>query len=433
MRKKNIFLFEFVSGGGYNNITLPSSLFCEGYSMLKSIIEDFSRLNFETYTLLDERIAFLAPHLNTQNITLIAPNHDFIEKYEQMLLKSDSCFIIAPEFSNILYNLTEIASNHKKEILSVGLEGIKLGASKMRTYEFFKQADVPTPETYLIPIQNNQFDIDFIQEKFEKLNQSVIVKPEDGVGAELIFHITNKSQITQLFKTENSLFDDSRFLILQEFVKGTDMSMSLVGRPAKKRDKPYILSVNTQNILLTNGKVNSQYNGGMTPVLISDSLRKSLNGYLNQLDLSSFRGYFGIDFILTPDNSVKFIEINPRLTTPYLGIRNTFDLNPLKYIIGSREKKIRKATHDLNYVSEYYRLDLKYIGKRSSASVREELTLDLLSKIPELVTPPVLLDQSDSELNSCFIATRAKNIINSQKRKKEIAEILKLYDFIPLN
>ncbi len=41
MMKNRIFIFEFVSGGGFNKIEIPISLFCEGYGMLRSIIMDF--------------------------------------------------------------------------------------------------------------------------------------------------------------------------------------------------------------------------------------------------------------------------------------------------------------------------------------------------------------------------------------------------------
>ena len=136
MRKKKVFIFEFVSGGGYSNELIPSSLFCEGYSMLKSIIEDFHELNFEIYTILDQRIAFLSQYLKADHIIFVEENSNYLDKFYQVIPQSDSCFIIAPEFLNFLYKLTEIAINYKKELYSVGLEGIKIGASKMNTYEF---------------------------------------------------------------------------------------------------------------------------------------------------------------------------------------------------------------------------------------------------------------------------------------------------------
>jgi len=49
MMKKRIFIFEFVTGGGFNRVNIPISLFCEGFGMLRSIIKDFKSLGFEIY------------------------------------------------------------------------------------------------------------------------------------------------------------------------------------------------------------------------------------------------------------------------------------------------------------------------------------------------------------------------------------------------
>ncbi|MEJ2295352.1 MAG: ATP-grasp domain-containing protein, partial [Candidatus Lokiarchaeota archaeon] len=330
MRKKRVFVFEFVSGGGYSNELIPSSLLCEGYGMLKSIIEDFHELNFEIYTILDRRIAFLSQYLKADNIILVEENSNYLDTFYHTLPKSDSCFIIAPEFLNILYKLTEIVIKYKKELYSVGLEGIKLGASKMSTYKFFKRFHIPTPETFCIPTVNHQFDLEFIYKKFHELNHSIIIKPDDGVGAESVLFINDENQIHDLFETDKVLLDNSRTYILQKYIKGVDMSASLIGISDKNRIKTYILSVNTQNVSLRKGRINSQYNGGITPAQISNNIIDTLEHFLHKLDLSHFKGYFGIDFILIDENTIKFIEINPRLTTSYLGIRNIYDIKPLK-------------------------------------------------------------------------------------------------------
>lgn len=433
MRKKKLFIFEFVSGGGYNNLLIPSSLFCEGYSMLKSLIEDFSELNFEIYTLLDKRIAYLGRFLKANKITFVDENCNYLEKYKKVLLKSDACFIIAPEFSNILYKLTEIANIYGKKVYSIGLEGIKIGASKIKTYQFFGQSHIPTPETYLIPIVGNSLDLNFIHKKFEDLNHSIIIKPEDGVGAENILHITKKSQISSIFEKNTINIDFSRKYILQRYIEGLDMSLSLIGIEDQNQVNPYILSINSQNVLLHMGSFESQYNGGMTPAENSEEIKDDLNKLLHRLNFSYFCGYFGIDFILTHENSFQFIEINPRLTTSYLGIRNIYDINLSKPIVNPTKKQSEKVLQPQNYLSEYYRLDLKYIGKEVVPSIREKITSNLLKEIPELITPPISLDMAHSKNYSCFIATKTRNVTSSRQRRSKIVEQLRNYDYIQLN
>jgi len=82
MRKKNLFIFEFVSGGGFNQMQIPTSLFCEGYGMLKSIILDFKKLDFKISTLLDYRIFFLSSHLKADKIKETKVGDNFIKLFE---------------------------------------------------------------------------------------------------------------------------------------------------------------------------------------------------------------------------------------------------------------------------------------------------------------------------------------------------------------
>jgi predicted ATP-grasp superfamily ATP-dependent carboligase len=431
MRKKSVFVFEFVSGGGYSNEFIPSSLFCEGYGMLKSIIEDFHELKFEIYTILDRRIAFLSQYLKADHIIFVE-NSNYLDKFNQILPQSDSCFIIAPEFLNILYKLTDIVIHHKKELYSIGLEGIKLGASKMSTYKFFKRFQVPTPETFYIPRINNQLDSEFIYKKFHELNHSIIIKPDDGVGAESVLFINDENQIHDLFETEKVPLDNSRTYILQRYINGVDMSASLIGILDQDRIKTYIVSVNTQNVALRKGRINSQYNGGMTPAQISNNIRGALQRFLLKLDFSYFEGYFGVDFILTADDTIEFIEINPRLTTSYLGIRNIYNVKPLKYIVSSKGNNFKNFPVPV-YFSEFYRLDLRYIGQKPLDLIRRDVTPKILGEIPELITPPISLDKEHTERYSCFVATKAQNVDSSKKRRYEILKKLKSYDFVQLD
>ncbi|MHA1349843.1 MAG: hypothetical protein ACTSPZ_03280, partial [Promethearchaeota archaeon] len=68
MFRQDIFIFEFVSGGGFSHDEIPSSLFCEGYAMLRTIIEDFKNLGFHITTLLDSRIEFLSHYMKADVI-----------------------------------------------------------------------------------------------------------------------------------------------------------------------------------------------------------------------------------------------------------------------------------------------------------------------------------------------------------------------------
>ena len=432
MSKNKIFIFEFVSGGGFNQGDIPSSLFCEGYGMLKSIITDFKALNLEISTLLDYRISFLSTYLKADYIEQVNVKENYIKKFKKAVKKCDSCFIIAPEFSNILYDLTKIAKDNYKKILSIELEGIKLGSSKFKTYQFFKASGVNTPQTFIIPFKNNTLDVDFIIQKFNKLNYPIVIKPDDGVGADSIFYFDDELQIYNFFNLSNNMIEPERSFILQEYIEGEDLSISLIGTSNfvnQLSTNPVILTVNSQNINIKKANFKSEYFGGCTPV---KNLEKQITAILQKLNLKQFKGYFGIDFIRKADNSIYFIEINSRLTTSYIGLRNIVNYNPVELILNPSSKFLDSKENVSLMHSIFSRIELSYEGNKSSKQIKEEIIPTLIEEIPELVTPPISFTNSNQNKNtkySCFVATKEKDHDSSRKRIIEIMKLFEKYNF----
>ena len=427
MSKRNIFIFEFVSGGGFNQVDIPPSLFCEGYGMLRSIIADFKLFDFDISTLIDDRISFLSKFLNSDIINQVKSNDNYLKKFKDLVKETESCFIIAPEFSNILYNLTKIVKNYNKKLLSVDLEGIELATSKIRTYKFFRANNLNTPETFLIPDKNGQLDKNFIIQKFKKLKSPIVIKPDDGVGAESIYYLENESQIDNLFENFYDKLEPKRKFILQKYIEGKDLSISLIGQ--FKRKFPIILTINSQNVEIKNGFLQSEYFGGYTPVENHLEIRKSISYIFKNLDLTKFNGYYGIDFIKKKDNSIHFIEINPRLTTSYIGIRNIIDINPVELMISPN---LYTLDLKINQYSIFSRLELNYTGNKSIDEIRNEIIPKLMSEIPELITPPISFYNSKNKENlhfSCFIATKSKDLNSSRMSIANIEKILEKHQF----
>jgi len=435
MINKKIFVFEFASGGGFNKVDIPPSLFCEGYAMLKTIIADFKKLGFHITTLLDIRIDFLSQYLKADKIKLVRKNDDYKKVYTDCLNECVYCFIIAPEFSKHLYKLTQIAKDLKKKILSIDLNGVWLGTSKLETYKYFIANKVNTPKTYKIPLKGEEMDVDFISQKFDELGCPVIIKPEDGVGSESIFYFETMVQIIHFFEDSNEKLDLNRNYILQEYIDGEDLSISIINSVSSKKPEAMnqiILSINAQIVKFKDSVNDSIYLGGFTPVVDYELLKDSLEKILKSMDLSSFRGYFGIDFIKKADNSIYFIEINPRLTTSYIGIRNILDYNPLEMIFNQDKPSLNlKKLHHQGF-SKFNQLELKYVGDETSKEIIGIIIPKLMSVIPEIVTPPITLSKSvvDQDLlYFCFIATKTKDLESSEKRISKIIRIFDDYNF----
>jgi len=439
MTNKRIFIFEFVSGGGFNNIEIPLSLFCEGFAMLRSIIADFKDLNFEIGTLLDNRIISLSQYLKASYTIPVDINDNYIEKYKEQLTNCEYCFIIAPESSNTLYFLTEIAHNMKKNILSINLEGIKLSSSKFNIYKFFKSFNILTPLTFSIPTKKNSLDLEFIIQKFDEINKPIIIKPDDGVGAEFVNYFENKEQIIKFFQDSKKKIDLSRRYILQEFVRGRDLSVSIIRTETFEdiiKTNTIILSVNAQVIDIKHNGSESQYIGGYTPVEDHLKIKEQLHPIIEKLDLTAFKGYFGIDFIKKPDGTFNFIEINPRLTTSYIGIRNSVKFNPIELILKKNAQTYESSEMSYHYFSRFFHLKLNYIGNETAEEINYRMIPKLIEEIPEIITPPINFIKNNklqSNTYSCFIATKTRNFKSSEKRIKQIIRTLQNVDFYPLN
>ncbi len=424
MSKNIIFIFEFVSGGGFNQIKIPTSLFCEGFGMLRSIIADFKALDFEISTILDNRIFFLSNFLQADIVKKVNKNDEYIKIFKEMVNKCNYCFIIAPETSNVLYNLTNIVKNCNKIVLSTNLNGIKYGTSKILTYQFFKERKILSPRTYLIQPKRDYNNKDFLIQKFRKFRSSVVIKPEDGVGAESIYYFEKESRLLNFLANINTHLDKNRKFILQEFIEGKNLSVSLIGAP-NINENPIILSVNSQDINLKN--LAPEYLGGYTPLINYKEIIKKISLILKKINILKIEGYFGIDFIEQYNGSFHFIEINPRLTTSYIGLRNIINLNCAELIFKSRLNILRTPEVRLLNHSIFSRVDFYSDEFENIEGFYESIIPKLIKIIPEFVTPPIALDNSN--LYSSFIATKTKDLNSSKIRMKKILKSLKSLNF----
>jgi len=423
MNKDIIFIFEFISGGGFNFTKIPNSLFCEGFGMLRSLISDFKRLNFEIITLLDYRASFLSKFLQADIIREVKAEENYLVKFKKAVRESKYSFIIAPESSNLLFKLTKIVKDYDKELLSANLSCINQFTSKIKTFDYFKKNNIPTPSTYLIPKLRSHLDVDFIIQKSNKIGYPIVIKPVDGVGSESIYFFEGEDQILDFFEKYNRRLVQNRRYILQEFIKGRDLSVSLLGCSQLKKNQitnPIILSINSQNINIKNQNLESEYYGGSAPVEGIEELIEKLEKIVNKADFSKFKGYFGIDFINQSNSSLYFIEVNPRLTTSYLGLRNAINYNCAELIYNSYRNSLKNLDLKFLNFSLFSRIDLILSNYDPMEQLSEHLLPTLMKEIPELVTPLISIDNSNRY--SCLVATKTKNYISSKRRMEEILQ-----------
>ncbi|MFX1498593.1 MAG: ATP-grasp domain-containing protein, partial [Promethearchaeota archaeon] len=250
-------------------------------------------------------------------------------------------------------------------------------------------------------------------------------KPEDGVGAEDIYYFDSEEKILETFSKNTPLIDRERTYILQKFVEGKDLSVSLIGC----KDSPIIIGINAQNVVIKDVNKESRYIGGYTPVENWERLVSKLEKHFNTVEFEPFDSYFGIDFIQQENGALSFIEINPRLTTSYIGIRNTINQNLIEVLMNARNNEFNVDELEFQNFSKYGNLTLKYEGSVCFLDVNEIIIPQILKMIPEIITPPIKIKNIHEDFYSCFIATKTKDILSSETRINEIINIFKKRNF----
>ena len=215
----------------------------------------------------------------------------------QLSADADHTLLIAPEFEGILLNLATRVREEGGTLLGPSPAAIRLTSDKLRLGRYWEDHGVRTPAT-------REF-------KGRVAVGTMVVKPRDGAG----------SQATRLLHPGDRL--DEAWpgpMIAQEYVPGLPASVSILCGPAG------MLPLHPCEQRLSNDGRFS-YLGGRSitdPKLANRAQAIALRAASS---VSGLLGYVGVDVILGDDGRDWAIEINPRLTSSYVGLRRMTDTN----------------------------------------------------------------------------------------------------------
>jgi len=222
---------------------------------------------------------------------------DYVEAFKEQLETADFALAIAPETGMELYKLTQLIENSGSQNLGCNAESVRISSDKLLTYD--KLMDI-FPKTEL-------------KSGSTKLDFPLVAKPRDGVSCEGVTLINDAEELEKV---------PSCYLV-QEYISGRPMSASLlIG------DEVRVLSINSQEMDGFN------YTGAKLPLQIEDvkPIVEAVQG------IPGLFGYVGVDFILAGEGP-RIIEINPRPTTPIIGLNLALDINISKLILDNGKGK----------------------------------------------------------------------------------------------
>jgi predicted ATP-grasp superfamily ATP-dependent carboligase len=142
-----------------------------------------------------------------------------------------------------------------------------------------------------------------------------VIKPRDGAGSLQTWFEAGGAQSEARAKHFRPRFaSGSAYLIAQEYVKGFAVSVSFLIGP--NSTAPLIPCAQR---LSRDGRF--QYEGGYLPIApeLADRATRIATSAIECVP--GLLGYIGVDIVLGEDGRDWAIEINPRLTTSYVGLR----------------------------------------------------------------------------------------------------------------
>jgi len=314
-----LFLYEHITSGALINEPLPTSLAREGNDMLTAIVQDLIELSrIELILLRDSRLKPLESIVAepTHQVYTVDNATSFDEAYLSAITNADMVLVIAPETEGILDEIQQQIRNSGTQLLASHTEATQLCSDKYLCHQQLRAHGISSATT----VKANEWS----SNKFSSVT-GFIIKPLDGAGCIDTFFMRN-SAVLEAWLVSHS--DDLNKLIIQPYIEGLTVSLSLLA----DHDDSRVLAVNQQNMKLDNDKLfflGSIVNG-VTEADLAFSQASKIAANIHQA-IEGLWGFIGIDLILHEDK-LFVVDINPRLTTSYIGLRQSLNHNPAELL-----------------------------------------------------------------------------------------------------
>ena len=338
-----LLVYEHVSGGGYAEQPIPLSVLAEGFGMLRCVVADFTAAGHEVTVLMDVRIAKLHPQIDAFCILPINYAKESEKFLKRIALISDAIYIIAPETNVALQRLVGLVEKTGKTLLNCESSAIKSVENKGVLYEIFQKKGFSTPKTLVLKKKESLSQIK--QTIKQEFSYPVVVKPVDGVGCGGLSLVNEENEIEGAIAKVKDESKNTSFIV-QEYIKGDSASVSLLSNG----ENAIALSLNKQNVTLAGPNEASNYEGGWVPFdyWLKQDVFKVAEKVVEAF--SGLRGYVGVDFVLT-EHKAYVVEVNPRLTTSYVGLRKVIGFNVAEAMVDAVVNCKHPARHEtLGYV-----------------------------------------------------------------------------------
>ncbi len=383
-----IFVSEYVCGGAWSGEQLNSSLAREGQAMLTALVEDLSKIpGVRVVTTWDARLGECP--LSNCDVSVIESLADEERLFRELIRNSDAVWIIAPETDNQLAlrglmfleeNAVDSSQTQSLQFFGPSLEAVQVCSDKLTLARLLLDNSIATPLTKpFVPIWEHSHWWNWPQ-------WPSVIKPRDGAGSQNTFLVRNSIELWNACRELNVVLKPlsqewptppartgERGGVSPPMASTTDRGADaapLADTRAKKTlrvstraswdfvpfiHQPYVVgkALSVALLIAADGSIietlpvteqhlsddgRFRYLGGRIPADISAESSFDVQQLAQRAchAVPGLAGYVGCDIVLPHPGHVEnvlheeepvLIEINPRLTTSYLGYRKLTDDN----------------------------------------------------------------------------------------------------------
>jgi predicted ATP-grasp superfamily ATP-dependent carboligase len=299
-----IFVYEHLCAGvagGHG----AASLGAEGWTMLSAVLADLARLpGVRPVTLLDP-LFVPAVRALSPSITPVPTPADVEPAFRKHAARAAFSLVIAPEFDGLLAERCRWVEEAGGTLLGPSASAVRLCGDKFALARHLRAVGVPTPPT---PVYSG--------EVFPAFPPPVVCKPRHGAGSVATFLVRTRDELA-LCPVRAAGEGWLGQLVVQPYVPGRAASVAFLAGPGRLLALPA-----AEQTLSDDGRF--RYRGGRLPLPAALAGRAEALAAQAARAVQGLHGYFGVDLVLggpADGSGDAVLEINPRLTTSYAGLR----------------------------------------------------------------------------------------------------------------
>lgn len=321
------------SGNAIGSESLPPSIRMEGWAMCRAVILSLIDGGHQAVAVVDSECA-QDPSVAKQSSACLElhiaekpglqKRFSPLSQWRSVYGRCDCTLVIAPEFHGVLDELVQWFKDQGMKTCNCGQHFIRRTSDKWRTARRLFDAGLPHPPTRLLSAASRSW-VNGTTARMRSVSGAEpiwVIKPRDGVGCDGIIRVTAR-EIAQLKNKQGKHAwnekELSRFVV-QPWLTGIAMSRACL---TDLQGSLHWLPVSSQVLSIAE---RVEYQGGT----VEPDLAQEIPGLDDLLDRAIQciggrpRGWLGVDFLWdreSPTQPVTIIEINPRLTTSFVGLR----------------------------------------------------------------------------------------------------------------